>query len=154
MDYDFSKYNSIEDIEDIDILRTQLLLTIENNVTEPHEGIFIVGSFCFNIGKSSDIDIVYCVPEEYKHIKYPSTEGIGYDMVNKFAEYDILLTEKLKKPIQLIPNNYKYFYQNQFKKEGTLPPLFNLITLEWINKEHGEVFNKRWWNNEFIDRDA
>ena len=151
MDYDFSIYNSIEDIEDINILKTQLLSTIENNVVEPYEDIFIVGSFCFNIGKSNDIDIIYCVPEEYKHIKYPSLEGIGYDMVNSFAKYDILLTEKLNKPIQLIPNNYNYFYKLHFNP--TPPPLFNLITLEWVNKEHGEVFNKKWWNGEYVNRD-
>ena len=152
MDYDFSSYNSIEDIEDINIFQTQLLSTIENNVVEPYEAIFIVGSFCFNIGKSNDIDIIYCVPEEYKHIKYPSLEGIGYDMVNSFARYDILLTEKLNKPIQLIPNNYNYFYKLHFNP--TPPPLFNLITLEWVNKEHGEVFNKKWWNGEWVNRDA
>ena len=152
MDYDFSSYNSIEDIEDINILKTQLLSTIENNVVEPYEAIFIVGSFCFNIGKSNDIDIIYCVPEEYKHIKYPSLEGIGYDMVNSFARYDILLTEKLNKPIQLIPNNYKYCFN--LHSNSILPPLFNLITLEWVNKEHGEVFNKKWWNGEWVNRDA
>ena len=152
MDYDFSSYNSIEDIEDINAFQTQLLSTIENNVVEPYEAIFIVGSFCFNIGKSNDIDIIYCVPEEYKHIKYPSLEGIGYDMVNSFARYDILLTEKLNKPIQLIPNNYNYFYKLHFNP--TPPPLFNLITLEWVNKEHGEVFNKKWWNGEWVNRDA
>ena len=152
MDYDFSSYNSIEDIEDINVFQTQLLSTIENNVVEPYEAIFIVGSFCFNIGKSNDIDIIYCVPEEYKHIKYPSLEGIGYDMVNSFARYDILLTEKLNKPIQLIPNNYNYFYKLHFNP--TPPPLFNLITLEWVNKEHGEVFNKKWWNGEWVNRDA
>ena len=153
MDYDFSSYNSIEDIEDINILKTQLLSTIENNVVEPYEAIFIVGSFCFNIGKSNDIDIIYCVPEEYKHIKYPSLEGIGYDMVNSFARYDILLTEKLNKPIQLIPNNYNYCFDLHFNS-GTTPPLFNLITLEWVNKEHGEVFNKKWWDGEWVNRDA
>ena len=152
MDYDFSSYNSIEDIEDINAFQTQLLSTIENNVVEPYEAIFIVGSFCFNVGKSNDIDIIYCVPEEYKHIKYPSLEGIGYDMVNSFAKYDILLTEKLNKPIQLIPNNYNYFYKLHFNP--TPPPLFNLITLEWVNKEHGEVFNKKWWNGEWVNRDA
>ena len=152
MDYDFSSYNSIEDIEDINVFQTQLLSTIENNVVEPYEAIFIVGSFCFNIGKSNDIDIIYCVPEEYKHIKYPSLEGIGYDMVNSFARYDILLTEKLNKPIQLIPNNYNYFYKLHFNP--TPPPLFNLITLEWVNKEHGEVFNKKWWDGEWVNRDA
>ena len=152
MDYDFSSYNAIEDIEDINAFQTQLLSTIENNVVEPYEAIFIVGSFCFNIGKSNDIDIIYCVPEEYKHIKYPSLEGIGYDMVNSFARYDILLTEKLNKPIQLIPNNYNYFYKLHFNP--TPPPLFNLITLEWVNKEHGEVFNKKWWNGEWVNRDA
>ena len=152
MDYDFSSYNAIEDIEDINAFQTQLLSTIENNVVEPYEAIFIVGSFCFNVGKSNDIDIIYCVPEEYKHIKYPSLEGIGYDMVNSFAKYDILLTEKLNKPIQLIPNNYNYFYKLHFNP--TPPPLFNLITLEWVNKEHGEVFNKKWWNGEWVNRDA
>ena len=151
MDYDFSSYNAIEDIEDINAFQTQLLSTIENNVVEPYEAIFIVGSFCFNVGKSNDIDIIYCVPEEYKHIKYPSLEGIGYDMVNSFAKYDILLTEKLNKPIQLIPNNYNYFYKLHFNP--TPPPLFNLITLEWVNKEHGEVFNKKWWNGEYVNRD-
>ena len=151
MDYDFSIYNSIEDIEDINILKTQLLSTIENNVVEPYEAIFIVGSFCFNVGKSNDIDIIYCVPEEYKHIKYPSLEGIGYDMVNSFAKYDILLTEKLNKPIQLIPNNYNYCFN--LHSNSILPPLFNLITLEWVNKEHGEVFNKKWWNGEYVNRD-
>ena len=151
MDYDFSSYNSIEDIEDINILKTQLLSTIENNVVEPYEAIFIVGSFCFNIGKSNDIDIIYCVPEEYKHIKYPSLEGIGYDMVNSFAKYDILLTEKLNKPIQLIPKNSKYFYKLHFN--STIPPLFNLIKLEWVNKKHGEVFNKKWWDGGWVNRD-
>ena len=151
MDYDFSSYNAIEDIEDINAFQTQLLSTIENNVVEPYEAIFIVGSFCFNVGKSNDIDIIYCVPEEYKHIKYPSLEGIGYDMVNSFAKYDILLTEKLNKPIQLIPNNYNYFYKLHFN--STPPPLFNLITLEWVNKKHGEVFNKKWWNGEWVNRD-
>ena len=152
MDYDFSSYNAIEDIEDINAFQTQLLSTIENNVVEPYEAIFIVGSFCFNIGKSNDIDIIYCVPEEYKHIKYPSLEGIGYDMVNSFARYDILLTEKLNKPIQLIPNNYNYCFDLHFNS-GTTPPLFNLITLEWVNKEHGEVFNKKWWDGEWVNRD-
>ena len=152
MDYDFSSYNAIEDIEDINAFQTQLLSTIENNVVEPYEAIFIVGSFCFNIGKSNDIDIIYCVPEEYKHIKYPSLEGIGYDMVNSFARYDILLTEKLNKPIQLIPNNYNYFYKLHFN--STPPPLFNLITLEWVNKKHGEVFNKKWWNNKWVNKNA
>ena len=152
MDYDFSSYNAIEDIEDINAFQTQLLSTIENNVVEPYEAIFIVGSFCFNVGKSNDIDIIYCVPEEYKLIKYPSLEGIGYDVVNSFAKYDILLTEKLNKPIQLIPNNYNYFYKLHFNP--TPPPLFNLITLEWVNKEHGEVFNKKWWNGEWVNRDA
>ena len=152
MDYDFSSYNSIEDIEDINAFQTQLLSTIENNVVEPYEAIFIVGSFCFNVGKSNDIDIIYCVPEEYKHIKYPSLEGIGYDMVNSFAKYDILLTEKLNKPIQLIPNNYNYFYKLHFN--STPPPLFNLITLEWVNKKHGEVFNKKWWNNKWVNKNA
>ena len=151
MDYDFSSYNSIEDIEDINAFQTQLLSTIENNVVEPYEAIFIVGSFCFNVGKSNDIDIIYCVPEEYKHIKYPSLEGIGYDMVNSFAKYDILLTEKLNKPIQLIPNNYNYFYKLHFN--STPPPLFNLITLEWVNKKHGEVFNKKWWDGGWVNRD-
>ena len=153
MDYDFSSYNSIEDIEDINAFQTQLLSTIENNVVEPYEAIFIVGSFCFNVGKSNDIDIIYCVPEEYKLIKYPSLEGIGYDVVNSFAKYDILLTEKLNKPIQLIPNNYNYCFDLHFNS-GTTPPLFNLITLEWVNKEHGEVFNKKWWNGEWVNRDA
>ena len=152
MDYDFSSYNSIEDIEDINAFQTQLLSTIENNVVEPYEAIFIVGSFCFNVGKSNDIDIIYCVPEEYKLIKYPSLEGIGYDVVNSFAKYDILLTEKLNKPIQLIPNNYNYCFDLHFNS-GTTPPLFNLITLEWVNKEHGEVFNKKWWNGEWVNRD-
>mgnify|MGYP006162726803 FL=1 len=152
MGYDFSSYNSIEDIEDINAFQTQLLSTIENNVVEPYEAIFIVGSFCFNVGKSNDIDIIYCVPEEYKHIKYPSLEGIGYDMVNSFAKYDILLTEKLNKPIQLIPNNYNYFYKLHFN--STPPPLFNLITLEWVNKKHGEVFNKKWWNNKWVNKNA
>ena len=152
MDYDFSSYNAIEDIEDINAFQTQLLSTIENNVVEPYEAIFIVGSFCYNVGKSNDIDIIYCVPEEYKLIKYPSLEGIGYDVVNSFAKYDILLTEKLNKPIQLIPNNYNYCFDLHFNS-GTTPPLFNLITLEWINKEHGEVFNKKWWNGEWVNRD-
>ena len=152
MDYDFSSYNAIEDIEDINAFQTQLLSTIENNVVEPYEAIFIVGSFCFNVGKSNDIDIIYCVPEEYKHIKYPSLEGIGYDMVNSFAKYDILLTEKLNKPIQLIPNNYNYCFDLHFNS-GTTPPLFNLITLEWINKKHGEVFNKKWWDGGYVNRD-
>ena len=152
MDYDFSSYNAIEDIEDINAFQTQLLSTIENNVVEPYEAIFIVGSFCFNVGKSNDIDIIYCVPEEYKLIKYPSLEGIGYDVVNSFAKYDILLTEKLNKPIQLIPNNYNYCFDLHFNS-GTTPPLFNLITLEWVNKEHGEVFNKKWWNGEWVNRD-
>ena len=152
MDYDFSSYNSIEDIEDINAFQTQLLSTIENNVVEPYEAIFIVGSFCFNVGKSNDIDIIYCVPEEYKHIKYPSLEGIGYDVVNSFAKYDILLTEKLNKPIQLIPNNYNYCFDLHFNS-GTTPPLFNLITLEWINKKHGEVFNKKWWDGGYVNRD-
>ena len=152
MDYDFSSYNSIEDIEDINAFQTQLLSTIENNVVEPYEAIFIVGSFCFNVGKSNDIDIIYCVPEEYKHIKYPSLEGIGYDVVNIFVKYDVLLTEKLNKTIQLIPNNYNYFYKLHFN--STPPPLFNLITLEWVNKKHGEVFNKKWWNGEWVNRDV
>ena len=152
MDYDFSSYNAIEDIEDINAFQTQLLSTIENNVVEPYEAIFIVGSFCFNTGKSNDIDIIYCVPEEYKHIKYPSLEGIGYDVVNSFAKYDILLTEKLNKPIQLIPNNYNYCFDLHFNS-GTTPPLFNLITLEWINKKHGEVFNKKWWDGGWVNRD-
>jgi hypothetical protein len=151
MDYDFSSYNSIEDIEDINVFQTQLLSTIENNVVEPYEAIFIVGSFCYNVGKSNDIDIIYCVPEEYKLIKYPSLEGIGYDVVNSFAKYDILLTEKLNKPIQLIPNNYNYCFN--LHSNSILPPLFNLITLEWVNKEHGEVFNKKWWNGEYVNRD-
>ena len=152
MDYDFSSYNAIEDIEDINAFQTQLLSTIENNVVEPYEAIFIVGSFCFNVGKSNDIDIIYCVPEEYKLIKYPSLEGIGYDVVNSFAKYDILLTEKLNKPIQLIPNNYNYCFDLHFNS-GTTPPLFNLITLEWINKKHGEVFNKKWWDGGYVNRD-
>ena len=152
MDYDFSSYNAIEDIEDINAFQTQLLSTIENNVVEPYEAIFIVGSFCYNVGKSNDIDIIYCVPEEYKLIKYPSLEGIGYDVVNSFAKYDILLTEKLNKPIQLIPNNYNYCFDLHFNS-GTTPPLFNLITLEWINKKHGEVFNKKWWDGGYVNRD-
>ena len=152
MDYDFSGYNAIEDIEDINILRTQLVSTIERYVSEPHEGIYIVGSFCFNIGLAEDIDIIYCVPREHHHIKYPSAEGIGYDMVNSFAEYDNLLTEKLNKPIQLIPNNYKYFY-DLHHSNGNCPPLFNLSTLEWVNKEHGDVFNKKWWDGEWVNRD-
>ena len=151
MDYDFSSYNSIEDIEDINVFQTQLLSTIENNVVEPYEAIFIVGSFCFNVGKSNDIDIIYCIPEEYKHIKYPSLEGIGYDVVNSFVKYDVLLTEKLNKTIQLIPNNYKYFNENNDK--FFQPPLFNLITLEWVNKKHGEVFNKKWWDGGWVNRD-
>ena len=73
-------------------------------------------------------------------------------MVNSFVKYDVLLTEKLNKTIQLIPNNYKYFNENNDK--FFQPPLFNLITLEWVNKEHGEVFNKKWWNNEWINKNA
>jgi len=143
--YDFSNYQSIEDIEDINILHTQLLSTIKKYVSEPFEDIFIVGSFCFNIGKSNDIDIIYCVPENFKKIKYPSKEGIGYDLVNHFSVYDILLTEKLNKKIQLIPNNKKYYLE--FNKITNQPPCFDLINLKWVNKKHGDIFNKRLLHN-------
>ncbi len=77
MDYDFSIYKSIEDLEDINILHTQLLSTIKEYVSEPFEDIYIVGSFCFNVGKSKDIDIIYCIPEKYKIIEFPSNSGVG-----------------------------------------------------------------------------
>ena len=103
MDYNFSIYESIEDLEDIKILHTQLLSTIQKYVSEPYEEIYIVGSFCFNVGKSNDIDIIYCIPERYKKIEYPSNNGVGYDMVNYFATYDVLLTEKLNKKSANLP---------------------------------------------------
>ena len=75
MDYNFSIYKSIEDLEDINILHTQLLSTIKEYVSEPFEDIYIVGSFCFNVGKSKDIDIIYCIPEKYKTIDAYKQKG-------------------------------------------------------------------------------
>jgi len=156
MDYDFSIYEAIEDLEDINILSTQLLSTIKKYVSEPFEDIYIVGSFCFNIGKSNDIDIQYCIPEEYKKINYPSNPGVGYDMVNYFAKYDKLLSEKLNKKIQLIPNNKDYFLTlhknaNATTMYGT-PPIFDLVNLKWINKKHGDVFNKKLWKEKWVTK--
>tara|TARA_B110000908_G_C9954453_1_gene314016 strand:+ start:93 stop:566 length:474 start_codon:yes stop_codon:yes gene_type:complete len=153
MNYNFSIYESIEDLEDIKILHTQLLSTIQKYVSEPYEEIYIVGSFCFNVGKSNDIDIMYCIPEEYKKINYPSNPSVGYDMVNYFSKYEILLSEKLNKKIQLIPNNKNYFLKDA--KSTTIygtPPIFDLVNLKWINKKHGDVFNKRLWNEKWITR--
>ena len=150
MDYDFSIYKSIEDLEDINILHTQLLSTIKEYVSEPFEDIYIVGSFCFNVGKSKDIDIIYCIPEKYKTIEFPSKSGIGYDMVNYFTRYEKILKEKLNKRIQLIPNNKNYFLSHMGKLSN--PPYFDLVNLKWINKKHGDVFNKKLYQKKWVTR--
>ena len=150
IDYDFSIYESIEDIKDINILHTQLFSTIKKYVSEPFEDIYIVGSFCFNVGKSNDIDIQYCIPKEYKKINYPSNLGVGYDMVNYFSKYDKLLSEKLNKRIQLIPNNKNHFLKHTEIMSN--PPYFDLVNLKWVNKKHGDVFNKKLWKNKWVTR--
>jgi len=138
MFYDFSNYQSIEDIEDLNILHTQLLSTIKKHVIEPYVGIYLIGSFCFNINNSNDIDIMYCTPKKYKRIHL------------KTFEYNKLLTNIFNKKIQLFFRTQPTFFS--FMEKISNPPHFDLINLKWINKNHGDIFNKKLKKGKWVKR--
>ena len=71
-------------------------------------------------------------------------------MVNYFSKYDKLLSEKLNKRIQLIPNNKNHFLKHTEIMSN--PPYFDLVNLKWVNKKHGDVFNKKLWKNKWVTR--
>ncbi len=104
MDYDFSIYEAIEDLEDINILHTQLLSIIKEYVSEPFEGIYIVGSFCFNVEKSNDIDIIYCTSQKYKKINRKAVKygKLLSNIFNKKIHIFYLLLKKFLIPLILI----------------------------------------------------
>ncbi len=138
MDYDFSIYEAIEDLEDINILHTQLLSIIKEYVSEPFEGIYIVGSFCFNVEKSNDIDIIYCTSQKYKKIN------------RKAVKYGKLLSNIFNKKIHFIIYQTSYFLS--FMEKISNPPYFDLVNLKWINKKHGDVFNKKLYQKKWVTR--
>lgn len=138
MDYDFSIYEAIEDLEDINILHTQLLSTIKKYVSEPFENIYIVGSFCFNVGKSNDIDIIYCTSQKYEKIS------------RKAVKYGKLLSNIFNKKIHFIIFQTSYFLTNSATISN--PPCFDLVNLKWVNKKHGDVFNKKLYKKKWVTR--
>ena len=138
MSYDFSIYESIEDLEDINILHTQLLPIIKEHISEPFEGIYIVGSFCFNVGKSNDIDIIYCTSQKYEKIN------------RKAVKYGKLLSNIFNKKIHFIIYQTSYFLS--FMEKISNPPYFDLVNLKWINKKHGDVFNKKLYQKKWVTR--
>ncbi len=138
MSYDFSIYESIEDLEDINILHTQLLSIIKEHISEPFEGIYIVGSFCFNVEKSNDIDIIYCTSQKYEKIN------------RKAVKYGKLLSNIFNKKIHFIIYQTSYFLS--FMEKISNPPYFDLVNLKWINKKHGDVFNKKLYQKKWVTR--
>ena len=138
MSYDFSIYESIEDLEDINILHTQLLSIIKEHISEPFEGIYIVGSFCFNIEKSNDIDIIYCTSQKYEKIN------------RKAVKYGKLLSNIFNKKIHFIIYQTSYFLS--FMEKISNPPYFDLVNFKWINKKHGDVFNKKLYQKKWVTR--
>ena len=138
MSYDFSIYESIEDLEDINILHTQLLPIIKEHISEPFEGIYIVGSFCFNVEKSNDIDIIYCTSQKYEKIN------------RKAVKYGKLLSNIFNKKIHFIIYQTSYFLS--FMEKISNPPYFDLVNLKWINKKHGDVFNKKLYQKKWVTR--
>ena len=138
MSYDFSIYESIEDLEDINILHTQLLSIIKEYVSEPFEDIYIVGSFCFNVGKSNDIDIIYCTSQKHEKIN------------RKAVKYSKLLSSIFNKKIHFIVYQTSYFLS--FMEKISNPPYFDLINLIWVNKQHGDVFNKKLYKKKWVTR--
>ena len=136
--YDFSKYHSIEDISDISILRTQLLNTLKETIVEPYSKIYIVGSFCFNVGKSNDIDVLYCTPKQYKRIG------------RKTVIYSKELSTILNKKIHLIIRHEAKFIP--FQKTIHNPPYFDLLNLKFINKNYGDKFNKKLYKKKWVTR--
>ena len=138
MSYDFSIYESIEDLEDINILHTQLLPIIKEHISEPFEGIYIVGSFCFNVEKSNDIDIIYCTSQKYEKIN------------RKAVKYGKLLSNIFNKKIHFIIFQTSYFLSN--KEKISNPPCFDLVNLKWMNKKHGDVFNKKLYQKKWVTR--
>ena len=134
MFYDFSNYQSIEDIEDLNILHTQLLSTIKKHVIEPYVGIYLIGSFCFNINNSNDIDIMYCTPKKYKRIHLKAFEynkllkGLNLEHVNESSS-DINPNLNNINKVGSIPNNVPKGINNYNVPELN-NPLLNMQILE------------------------
>ena len=120
---------------------------ILNIIIEPCEKMYIVGGFAFGLNYTNDIDLIYCIPKSYAIINYPSTPGIGYNYVNKFGKiYEPILKEIFKKRIQIIPNNEDYFLMYDIEVYQSIEPIspyYNLSSHTWINKNQGDIFNKR-----------
>jgi hypothetical protein len=127
--------------------------TIINNTREifdddiPIIGYYIVGSFCFNIENPNDIDVVVIIPEEYRKIRFPSNEGIGYDMINKCAQYDVD-TRPYYGGIkaQHIPQNPDKFYESRkgipWQNDKPLVPKYGITHMPYYDLQTGELFHK------------
>tara|TARA_R100001509_G_scaffold164900_2_gene144139 strand:- start:1757 stop:2263 length:507 start_codon:yes stop_codon:yes gene_type:complete len=155
---DFSQFNSLEqlNIEYLNYLENSIINIIKDTYTINE--IYLMGSFCFNIKESKDIDIGVMIPENEAIVDVlypPSNPSIFYMFKEVFSG---LLTRKINKPASILPYNINTFFSTNPITIQVKPPMYNLTKKYWVNKKEGDKFNnfiirdknKAW----IIDRDS